>query len=456
MTRLKLAASDTFRSLRTRNFRLFFIGQIVSQSGTWMEMVAVIWLVLRLTDSGIALGLVTAAEFLPLLLLGPWAGVLADRVDRHRLMLTTQVTFGAFAAALAVLVVFDAYNLWVLYFFSVVFGLITAIDNPNRRALVNDLVAREDLPNAVGLNSTLMTGSRVVGPALAGALIAGPGVEWCFIVNAFSYIAVIAALWRMDRSALRRPPRVAKAKGQMREGFAYVRRSPELLLPLVLVAVVGTFAFNYQVTLPLLAERTLDGDASTFTLFYSAMSLGSVFGALKVARSKDITIMTLLRAGGGLAVTTTILAVAPTIPLATLATLGVGFYVVSVISGGNAVVQLRADPAMRGRVLALFGMVFLGAKPIGGPVVGWVAETIDVRASLLLGAAASAAVSMVILRRLQHLPPAVRARTLASERDNHWDADDDRGASVPGPVEELPASTGPRSPAPAAVPASAR
>lgn len=403
MTRLRLAAGETFRSLRTRNFRLFFSGQIISQTGTWMEMVAAIWLVLQLTDSGVALGLVTAAQFLPLLVLGAWTGLLADRLDRHRLMLSTQVVFATLAGLLAVLAVMGAYTVAILYLFRLGFGLVMALDNPARRALVNDLVPREDVANAVGLNSTIMTASRVVGPALAGVLIAGPGVEWCFILNAVSYLAVIAALVRMDRSAFRTSPRVPRAKGQLREGFAYVRRTPELLLPLILVAVVGTLAFNYQVTLPLLSERSLGGDATTFTLLFSAMSTGSVVGALQVARRRAISLNVLLKSSFGLAASIAALTVAPNVPLAMAAAAAVGFHAIFLISGANALVQIQADPAMRGRVLALFSMVFLGSTPIGGPIIGWISEMSNPRVGLAVGGAATLLAALWAARWLPSL-----------------------------------------------------
>jgi MFS family permease len=415
MTRARLVASDTFRSLNTRNFRLFFIGQATSQTGTWMEMVAMTWLVLQLTGSGVALGLVTAAKFLPLLVLGAWAGLLADRLDRHHFMLAAQVAFAVVAGVLAILVLLDAYSVGVLYGFALVFGLITALDNPTRRALVNDLVDRDDLANAVGLNSTLMTGSRVVGPAVAGALIAGPGVAWCFVLNAASYLAVIVALLRMDRSAIQPAPRVEKAKGQLREGLAYVRRTPELLLPLLLVTVIGTLAFNYQVTLPLLADRTLNGDATTFTLLFSTLSLGSVAGALTLARRQDLTVTAILKAASGLAVTLAALALAPNATLAMVAAVGVGFTGMFVISGSNALVQLRADTAMRGRVLALFGIVFLGSTPIGGPIVGTVAEVFNPRVSILVGAVAAAGAALWMARRIRNMAPTVRALTAEPE-----------------------------------------
>jgi MFS family permease len=404
MTRLQLAASDTFRSLRIRNFRLFFIGQMVSMIGTWMEMVAIAWLVLQLTDSGVALGLVTAAQFGPLLLFGPWGGLLADRLDRHRVMLATQTCYAALAVVLAALVVTDHASVGLLYLFSAAWGLLTAIDNPTRRALVIDMVSHEDLPNAVGLNTAIMTGSRVLGPALAGVIISGLGAEWCFVANAISYTAVIAALVRMNRAEFQSSPRVPRSKGQVRAGFAYARRTPELWLPLVFIAVMGTLAFNYQVTLPLLAKRTLGGDATTFTLLFSTMSLGAVVGALTVARRRDVQLRFLTTYGTTMALSTLALALAPTTAVAFVAAIPLGFSSAQLISGSNALMQLEADPAMRGRVLALLSTVFLGSTPIGGPVVGWISETFGPRVGLGLGAVAVAAVTLWVAHQIRVRP----------------------------------------------------
>lgn len=390
--RFKAASNDTFRSFASHNFRLFFGGQIVSQAGTWMQSVAIVWVVLELTGSGIALGLVTAAEFLPVLLLGAWAGVIADRVDHHRVMVATQVAFLALAFTLSTLTLTGRINVPTLFALSLVFGIINAFDNPSRRALVVELVPQSDVPNAVGLNSALMTGARVVGPAVAGLIIAGPGAGVAFAVNTVSYLAVIAALMRMDRSQFRSSPRLAKAKGQIRDGFRYAWRTAELRLPLILLAVVGTMAFNYQVTLPLLAERTFGGTATTFTLLFATMSVGSVIGALVVARQTDLHLGFLVRAGTGLAVSTLGLALSPNLPIALVAALAVGFTNVELISGANAVVQLRAEPAMRGRVLALLGVVFLGSTPIGGPIAGFMAQTLGPRVAIAVGGLGTAAV----------------------------------------------------------------
>ncbi|MFT4864900.1 MAG: MFS family permease [Ilumatobacter sp.] len=403
MSRLRGAAGDTFRSLRIRNFRLFFLGQLTSQAGTWMQMIAVIWVVLQRTDDGFALGLVSAAQFLPVLLFGAWGGVIADRVDHHRFMLGTQVAFTVISAAFAGLILTDRLNIWAIYVLSLAFGFVTAMDNPVRRTLVVDLVGPDDVPNAVALNSSLMTGSRVVGPAVAGALITGVGVEWCFIVNFVTYLAVLVALARMDRSKIRSSPKISKSGGQLREGFRYVWREPKLRLPILLLAVVGTFAFEFQVTLPLFAERALGGNDTTFTWLYSVMSLGSVMGALAIARRRDVSTHLLAWAAIWLGVSMALLALAPNFVFALIAVIPVGIATIVMISGANAVVQLRATAEMRGRVLALTAVVFIGSTPIGGPIVGWASESFGASAGIWVGAGASILAGLWTLRELHRL-----------------------------------------------------
>src|SRR5918997_490767 len=345
--RFRLATHDTFRSLDNRNFRLFFGGQIVSQAGTWMQSVAIVWVVLELTGSGLALGLVTAAEFLPVLVLGAWAGVIADRVDHHRMMIVTQAAFMALAFTLSALTLTGTVTVPALFVLALVFGTINAFDNPSRRALVVELVPETAVPNAVGLNSALMTGSRVIGPAIAGLLIAGPGAGTAFA-----------------------------------------------------------------------------GTATTFTLLFATLSVGSVAGALVVARQSDMNVGFLVRAGAGLAVSTAALALAPTLPLALLAALAVGFTNVEIVSGANAVVQLRAAPDMRGRVLALLGAVFLGSTPIGSPIIGFVAETLGPRVAIGVGGLATALVVAWTARSVRALGPAGEARAYSTVGT---------GAADPGP-----------------------
>ena len=399
----RASASSTFRSLRTRNFRLFFLGQLVSQTGTWVQSVAIIWVVLEMTGDGFALGMATAAQFLPVLVLGAWAGVVADRVDRLRFLLVTQVAFAVVALGFTALIFTDNLGLPAIYALAALFGVVTALDNPARRSLVADLVARDDVPNAVGLNSALMTGSRVIGPAVGGVLITTVGPEWCFALNAVTYLAVLLALARIDRAELRTEPPIAKAKGQLRDGFRYVWSKPELRLPLVLLTVIGTLSFEFQVTLPLLAERTFDGDAGTFTLLYSAMSFGSVVGALMIARRTQADTRLLARAALALAVFMGLLAVAPGTAWGLVAVVPVGLASIFLISGSNAVINLHADPSMRGRALALTAVVFLGSTPIGGPIAGAVSEHLGPRIGIAMGAVAAGLAGLWTLRALGRL-----------------------------------------------------
>jgi MFS family permease len=404
---LQLFAGQTFRSLtKSRNFRLFFVGQLVSQAGTWMQSIAITWVVLQITGDGVALGLATAAQFLPVLVLGAWGGVVADRVDRHRFLQLTQAAFLAVALAFTVLSFTDHLGLPAIYLLSLALGTITALDNPARRSLVVEMVVESDVPNAVGLNSALMTGSRVVGPAAAGVLITTVGPEWAFAANAATFVAIIVALAAMRRDELRTTPAVPRRRGQLAEGLRYVWVTPQLRLTFVLMAVVGTLAFEWQVTLPLLAERALDSGPGTYTSLYSFMSAGSVIGALVVARRTDVDARFLARAAVALGVTTGLLSVAPTVPLALMAAVPVGFFTVFLLSGSNAVIQLRADPSKRGRVLALTAVVFLGSTPIGGPIAGAVAEHIGSRAGVGMGALASALVGLWVLRQLRLLADA--------------------------------------------------
>ena len=400
MTRLRAFGNDTFRSLRVRNFRLFFIGQIISQTGTWMQMIAIGLLVLKITDSGVAVGLVTAAQFLPILVLGAWGGVLADRRDRHHLLIAMNAIGALVAVAFSVLVLSGHEALWSVYLLTFAAGTVVALENPARRALVTDLVTEPDVPNAVGLNSTMMTASRVIGPALGGALIAGPGIGWCFAANAVSYVPQLWLFLRLDRSKFRPTTLVEKAKGQLRAGLRYVWAQPDLRLPLLLVTAVGTMAFNFAVILPLFATRDLDGSATTFTTMMSIMSLGSVIGALTIARRTQADTAFLARCTLALGVSMAALALAPGTWTAYVAVVPVGITSIMVISGSNAVVQLSTDPAMRGRVLALLAVVFLGSTPIGGPITGWISETYGARWALALGAVTSLVAGALTLRAL--------------------------------------------------------
>ena len=378
---------ETFRSFRYRNFRLFFTGQSVSQIGNWLTLVAQTLLVLKLTGSGFMVGLLTACQFAPVLLIGPWAGLIADRSDKRRLLMTVQAIAMAQSFALAALAFTGHPPVLAIFAVAMVGGVTVAFDNPARRAFVVEMVPEASVQNAVSLNSALMTGSRVIGPALAGLLIKTVGYGWCFTVVGLSYIAVLASLWMMRPAELRTPRAAVRAKGQVRAGLRYVRTVPDLWIPLVMMAIIGTFAFNFQVVLPLFVTRTLGGDVGTFTVLLSVISAGSLAGALLSARRRSISLRQVVISAMGFGISMLLLAVSPTLAFAFPVGILMGVASITFMTASTAIVQLRSDPAMRGRVLALQAMVFLGSTPIGGPIVGAICEAFGARAGLVVGGA---------------------------------------------------------------------
>jgi MFS family permease len=383
--RLGIAARDTFRSLHVRNFRLFFSGQLVSQTGTWLTMVTQTLLVLKLTDSGVAVGLLTAFQFGPVLILGAWAGSVADRSDKRRLLIRTQTAAMAQSLVLAAVVLSGHETVALIYALALVQGVITAFDNPARRAFVVEMVPKEMVANAVSLNSTVMTGSRIVGPAAAGLLVITVGFGWAFLIDGLSYIAVIYGLLLMRSEELHPSTPTPKGRGQVREGLRYVRSKPDLFVPLVMMAAIGTFAFNFQVVVPLLVTGPLGGSESTFTLLFSILSLGSMLGALWTARRTEVSSEQIIVAAAGFGVTMLLLAVAPGLWFAFPAAVLLGIASIAFMTTSTAIVQMRAAPEYRGRVLALQAMVFLGSTPIGGPTVGWISDVLGPRAGVSVG-----------------------------------------------------------------------
>ncbi len=380
----------TFRSLSNRNYRLFMVGQLVSLSGTWMQSIAQAWLVLRLTGSGTALGLVVALQFLPVLLFGPFGGVIADRFPKRRLLVLTQSIALTQAATLGVLVVTGTVELWMVYAMAALFGIVTAVDNPARQTFVLEMVGPANLTNAITLNSVVVNAARIVGPAIAGVLIAVVGIGICFLLNAASYVAVIVALLLMRAADLDPAPTQARAKGQLRAGFAYVRRTPQLLVPLVMMAIIGTLSYEFTVVLPLVAERTFGGGAGTFGIMTSAMGVGAVIGGLATAgRSREPSDRSLVQAASIFGVVILGAALAPFLWLEVLVLVLVGAASINVLATGNTTLQLRAAPEMRGRVMALWAVAFLGTTPVGGPIIGFISEHAGPRVGLGVGGVAA-------------------------------------------------------------------
>jgi MFS family permease len=378
-----------FSALRSRNFRLFFIGQLISQVGNWVTLVAATLLVLHLTHNGFAVGLLGAAQFLPVLVIGPFAGLIADRADKRRLLVLTQSLAMCQSLALAAVAFMPHPSIGAIYVIAFVGGVITAFDNPPRRAFVVEMVRERDINNAVSLNSAMMTGSRVIGPALAGLLAATVGYGWCFALDGISYLAVIAGLVAMRTADLRRAPAAARGPGQVRDGIRYVRNMPELRIVVVVMAIVGTFAFNFNTVLPLFVTRSLHGSDMEFTLLFSVISLGSVCGALTMARRAVISIRHVMIASVAFGVAMIVLAPLPSLWSTYPAAFAIGLTSIAFMTTSTAVIQFRAAPEMRGRVLALQTMVFLGSTPIGGPLMGGLIDLTDARVGVLVGGVAA-------------------------------------------------------------------
>jgi predicted MFS family arabinose efflux permease len=379
------ALRRSLSSFEVPNYRRYFAGQLVSLSGTWLQTVAETWLVLQLTHSGVAVGLGAALQFSPMLLIGAWGGLIADRLPKRRLLIATQTAMALPALALFALTVTHAITLAVLYALIFTRGAVNAIDNPARQSFIVELVGAERVVNAVSLNSALINSARTIGPALAGVLIATVGVAPCFAVNALSFAAMILALHGMDRGALLPAPRAARAPGQLRGALRYVRATPQLRIPLALMAVVGTFTFNFQVLLPLLASFSFHGGASVYAAFTTAMGVGAIFGAIANGARTRVPPALLVAAAlvfGGLMLA---LSAAPSAALAAAALVPVGAASVSFAASVNSSLQLAVAPAMRGRVMALYSVVFLGSTPIGAPLMGWIANAAGPRTALALG-----------------------------------------------------------------------
>jgi len=382
----------TFESMRIRNFRLFFTGQLISQGGTWMQTIALAWVVLHLShNSGFAIGLVIALQFIPTLLFGVWGGVIADRFDKRNVLLVTQAAMAVVAVLLAVVDLTGVVQLWMLYALVFALGMALAVDNPTRQSFVSELVPPADLPNAIGLSSAIFQLARVLGPALAGVLIVAVGTGVCFVLNAVSFIFIIAALLMMRTSELHRDAPLGREKGQLREGLQYVWRTPELRWILLLTLVVGTFAINSPVVLPLLAKITFDGNAEAYSWMSIAMGAGAIFGALFAANRSDTRGNVLFMTGMAFGVAICVASFAPTLAIFIALLVLVGAGQISFLAVCNSLLQVISDPAMRGRVMAVYTITLLGTTPVGGPLIGWISQQFGPRWGFAVGGIATVA-----------------------------------------------------------------
>ena len=399
------ARSRIGASLRHRNYRLFFFGQLVSMIGTWMQTVAQSFLVLELTHSGTQLGLTIGARFLPVLIFGQAGGLYADRRDKRSVLLVTQAAAGLLAVVFAVLTATHDIRLWTVYLLALALGFVNAVDNPARQAFITEMVPAGDLANAVTLNSVAMNLARVFGAALGGALVAAIGLALCFTLNAVSFGAVLLSLLAMRVAELYPARRAPRQPGQIRAGLRYVRSTPALLIPLIMVAVVGTLAWEFQVSLPLMASNVFGGGAAAYGVMASVMGVGAVAGGLVSAAMVRPSGRALCLAAIGWGIAIGLAAVAPSMPLELAAMVFVGYGAITFNSMAKTVLQLAATPEMRGRVMALWGLAWLGSTPIGGPIVGWVGQVAGARWSLVLGAVPTVAcgvLALPVLVRIDH------------------------------------------------------
>ncbi|MFD5618559.1 MFS transporter [Streptomyces yangpuensis] len=394
--------NSMFSSLRIRNYRLFATGQVVSNTGTWMQRIAQDWLVLSLTGSASAVGITIALQFLPMLVFGLYGGVLADRLPKRPLLLATQSAMGLTGIALAALTLAGHVQVWHVYLAALLLGLITVVDNPARQTFVPEMVGKDQVANAVSLNSANFQSARLVGPAIAGVLITAVGSGWAFLLNGLSFAAPIAGLLMMRTKELHPVEPRPRAKGQLREGLRYVAGRPELVWPIVLVGFIGTFGFNFPIWLSAFVSDVFHGDAGTYGLFNTLIAAGSLAGALLAARRGHSRLRLLVAAAALFSVLLLVTAFAPGFWLFAALLVPIGVFGLTVNVTANSSVQMATDPEMRGRVMALFMMVFTGGTPLGAPLLGWITDTYGARIGMASGAlislAASVAVGVVLAR----------------------------------------------------------
>jgi MFS family permease len=408
VTRVKRAGRTTFAALSVPNYRRYYAGQAISLIGTWMQMTAQAWLVLTLTHSGTALGGVIALQTLPVLLLGPYGGLIADRVDKRKMMIALQSAMGVQALVLGLLTVTGLVRVWEIGILAAILGVNNAFENPARQSFMLELVGGEHLRNAVSLNSVLVNVARSIGPAVAGILIATVGDGVCFLANAASFVAVVASLVMMDVSALRPSKPAPRTPGQVREGFRYIRATPDLAVPLLMMAAVGCLTYEFQVSLPVMASRGLHVGATGFGFMTASMGVGAVVGGLLVAARGRTGLRPLVAAASLFGLAVGLAALAPSLALELVALAFAGSASISFMATGNSTLQLNAAPSMRGRVMSLWFVAFQGSTPIGGPIIGWVMEALGARAGLGLGAITCIVVALAGVGAIRRLPAGTR------------------------------------------------
>ena len=377
--------SPTFRAFKVRNFRLYATGAIVSNIGTWMQRVAQDWLVLELTHSGTALGIVTGLQFLPALLVSPYAGLVADRFAKRRVLTITQLAMGTVALVLGTLTVTGLVEVWQVYALAFLFGIGTAFDAPTRQAFVVEMVGKDELSNAVGLNSASFNAARLIGPGLAGLLIHWIDTGPVIIINGVSYAAVILSLYLMRPTELYTPKPAGREKGMIRDGMRYLWRRPDLMMVLTAVFFAGTFGLNFQMTSALMATSAFHKGAGEYGILGSILAIGSLIGALLAARRVRTRGRLVIGAALAFGLMDIVSGLMPTYLSFALVLPLVGFTALTMLTAANATMQLGIEPTMRGRVMALYMTVLMGGTPIGSPFIGWVGQEFGARWSLIVG-----------------------------------------------------------------------
>jgi MFS family permease len=406
--------SRTFKSLAVRNYRLYFIGQGISISGTWMQSVAQGLLVLELTGSGTQLGLVTALRSIPVLAFGAMGGVIADRYPKRKILYASQSVAGLLGLTLGILVATGEVRMWMVGILAVMLGFVSVVDNPTRQSLILELVGPDQIRNAVSLNSTEVNLARVIGPTLAGILVSTVGLSACFIVDGLSYFAVIVMLMRMREEEMFLGQTVARARGQLREGFAYAWANLPVRKTLIMMAIIGTFTYEFNVILPIFAEFTFESGPSAYAAMTAAMGLGAVVGGLSVAGRVRTSQWSIVISAALFGCSVLATALAPSLYVAIATLLVVGYFSISFTTMGNSTIQLATDPKMRGRVMALWTVSFLGTTPIGGPIIGAIGEHIGARWGLLVGGVAALVAAAYGARGIQHATSSDEVATVES------------------------------------------
>lgn len=386
---MEIAIRRTFAALKIRNFKLFIIGQSISLSGTWIQTIALSWLVLQLTHSGTKLGLVIAAQFLPILIFGVWGGVIADRFDKKHILYFTQSAAGILALILGLIVAFHVVQLWMVYLLAIGLGFVNAIDMPARQSFVIEMVGGEYLKNAITLNSTMVNMARLIGPSIAGILIASTNIASCFIINAISYIAVLIALHMMRDNELKKAKISQKLPGQIRAGFKYIMEVPELKVTLLMMLIIGTFAYEFPVIFPLFATITLHGNATTYSVMMAATGIGAIFGGLYTAGQSKTSIRQIIYVAIMFGLSIILASIMPSLITVLFILIIVGALSVLFIALGNTTLQLLSLPEMRGRVMSFWAVAFAGTTPIGGPIIGYISDHSNPRIGLAVGGVSS-------------------------------------------------------------------